>query len=294
MGFYKRYILSVILLQTAVCSFSQPFTDIINASAQSFSTHYRDSLKSKNYTNNYFLNVLFPKELKNGNVLLIRINAEWLNSYYINSSVSRTSDLYAVSVPMGMQFLSPNKKWKFLTMAITKISSDFSKIDNNSFQPGGILLATYIKSENLKFKLGLYYSKELFGDFFMPLAGIDWKATERLQFYGVLPSNYRIEYKLISGLYTGLNFKSYTRSYFLYIKNWNNYVKNREIQLKIFLDYYFTKKMVAFVEFGRTIDYYILQFKQNNNKDAVTYNPIYTQFYDGFSIAVGAAYRIRK
>lgn len=273
--------------------FSQPFVDIVNANAQSFSSTYKDSLKSKNKTNNYFLNLFFPKEFKNGNTLLVRLNSEWLNSHYSNSNASYASDLYSVSMPVGMQFLTKNKKWKILTMGIAKFSSDFKDLSEKDFQLGGIFLTTYVKSEKLKIKAGLYYSKEFFGNLFIPLVGVDWKATEKLQFYGILPSNYRIEYKLNSKFYTGINFRTYNRSYRLSEKKNNDFVQNFEIQTKLFIDYYLAKNLVAFAEFGRTIGYSILQYEEKNTKDKVLYNPIYSSFTDNLFFAGGVAYRIR-
>lgn len=289
----RKYFFIFCFFLLCTSAFSQPFVDIVNATAQSFSSTYKDSLKSKNKTNNYFLNLFFPKEFKNGNTLLVRLNSEWLNSHYSNSNASYASDLYALSMPVGMQFLTKNKKWKILTMGIAKFSSDFKDLTNKDFQPGGIFLLTYVKSEKLKFKAGVYYNKEFFGNFFVPLVGVDWKATERLQFYGILPSNYRIEYKLNSKFYTGINFKSYTRSYRLSDKKKNDFVRNNENQLKLFVDYYFAKNLVAFAECGFTLGYTILLYEEKNTKDEIHYNPVYSSFTDNIFFGGGVAYRIR-
>jgi hypothetical protein len=73
-------------------------------------------------------------------------------------------------------------------------SETFGFKDNN--QAGGAVLLTYKKHPDLKYKFGLFYNREFFGNFFVPLAGIDWKINNRLQLFGVLPGNLVLERKV--------------------------------------------------------------------------------------------------
>ena len=159
-------------------------------------------------------------------------------------------------------------------------------------QLGGYGLVTYTKSDKLKFKLGLFYNREFFGNFFVPLAGVDWRVNDRFQMYGVLPTSYRFEYAIVKQiLYGGLAFKSYTRSYRLSDAN-HDYVKNMELQAKAFVDVYIKKKFVLFAEFGRTINYSPLAYLYGTKTEASNL-PIYTKIQDAFFFNVGLAFRIR-
>jgi Domain of unknown function (DUF6268) len=198
-------------------------------------------------------------------------------------------------LPLGLQHETKNKKWKLLGLVMPKISSDLvdalsTKYD---FQMGGYAMATYAKSQNLKIKFGLFYNREYFGNFFIPLAAVDWKVCRWFQMYGILPNNYRFEFAAIQKkLYTGLAFKSYTRSYRLSDAYNHDYVRNNEMQLKLFVDIYFAKRFVLFGEFGRTIGYSPLVYKPGT-KDRSLSAPAYFPINDAFFFNAGIAYRIR-
>ena len=84
-------------------------------------------------------------------------------------------------------------------MVIPKLAGDMKDRNLMTYaQLGGIFLENYIVNNHLKFKLGLYYNREAFGNFFMPLVGMDWKVNKRLSLYGTLPSNYRVEINIIN------------------------------------------------------------------------------------------------
>ena len=92
-------------------AFSQPFVDLVSFNYQRFSGDYKANPNWKNTTENYSLGLFLPKELKNGNVLLMRINSEKIHSA-IMSDVDYSSDLSSISLAVGFQLVSKNKKWK--------------------------------------------------------------------------------------------------------------------------------------------------------------------------------------
>lgn len=284
------FILIALLSDTA---FAQPFADVLSFNYQTFSSTYKDSTRWKNKTDNYFLNFFLPKEFKNGNTLLIRLNSEMISSA-ITSDSSYISNLYSVSLPFGFQFVSKNKKWKTVVMAIPKIGSNFKDaVDGYDYQYGGIFLENFIHSEKLKIKAGLYYNREAFGDFFVPLVGIDWRATDRINLYGILPTNYKVEFNIVKNkLYTGLNFKSFTRSFRLSQKNNYDYVRYDEIQLKLFVDCFVYKKILLFGEVGYTLGKNPWQYTYNT-KDETFRNPVYTPLKNYPIFNIGIAYRVR-
>ena len=285
--------LGILLCFISLTGFSQPYVDIVNTSAQSLNSDYKDALNSKNTTTNYYLNITAPIKVDSQNYIIFRFYGEDLQSTISNKYVTQTNNLYSALLPVGLQHETKNKKWKFMGLIMSKLSSDFKgQISSYDYQLGGYALATYALNKKLKIKAGLFYNREFFGNFFVPLFAIDWDATDRLKMYGVLPTTYRIEYALVKQkLYAGLAFKSYTRSYRLSDAN-NDYVRNAEIQAKAFVDVYIKKKFVFFAEFGRTIGYSPLAYLYET-KTLLNAPPIYTAIKDAFFIQAGLALRIR-
>ena len=292
--FFHKITLFYSLLLFSFKALSQPYVDIINTSAQSLSSQYKDVYKSKNTTTNYFLNLTIPLVLDSQNTFIIRFYGERLQSTLKNDFYKQSSNLYSTLLPIGLQHETKNKKWKFLGLVMPKLSSDFiNKISSYDLQVGAYGLATYNVNRKLKNKAGLFYNKEFFGNFIVPLFSIDWVASDRLQFYGILPTTYRIEYAILKRkVYAGLAFKSYTRSYRLGDVN-HDYVKNAELQVKAFFDVYIKKKFVLFAEFGKTINYSPLEYLYQTKIETFSY-PVYTKIQDAFFFNVGLAFRIRN
>jgi hypothetical protein len=294
---FHKIILAFALLVLSLKGVSQPYVDLINISAQSLQSHYKDAQKTRNVTNNYFFNLTAPIRVDSQNTIIIRFYAEDLQTHILDVNIpvkDRVNSLCSMLLPVGLQHETKGKKWVFLGLVMPKLSSDFKdKISSYDMQLGGYGLVTYKHSNKLKIKLGLYYNREFFGNFFIPLAGIDWRVSDRFQMYGVLPTFYRFEFAAIKKkLYTGFEFRSYTRSYRLDAAENHKYVKNKEIKAKVFVDFYLTKSFVLFAEFGRTIGYSPQEYLYNTTILATT-NPIYTSIQDGFLFNAGLAYRIR-
>jgi hypothetical protein len=271
--------------------FAQPHTDIASFTYQYFASNYKSDTSLKNQTNQYTLNVFLPKEFKNGNVFLLRINTEVLHSTVSNLDESAT--LSSVSLPIGMQFASKSKKWKTIIMAIPKIASNFeSAITSKDFQLGALLLENYSPNSNLKLKAGLYFNNEAFGPFFVPLLGIDWKASERLHMFGILPTNYKIEYKVVKGKwYTGLDFKSLIRSF--HLTESQEYVRFDEIVLKLFAECYVYKNVVLSSQIGYSFGKNPIQYSLLTDEESNA-NVLYslTNNYPLFNF--GISYRLRN
>ncbi|MFL5765661.1 MAG: hypothetical protein ACJ77K_17075 [Bacteroidia bacterium] len=295
----KRLLFFLFLISLSVHSVAQPFADILNFNYQTFSTSYADSSYRKNITDDYFLNFFLPKELKSGNTLLVRLNTEMLCST-VSPDSAYTSKLYSVSLPLGMKFLSKNKKWETIVIGIPKIASDLrDKIEGHDLQYGGIFLEQFVKSPKLKIKAGLYYNREAFGNFYVPLVAVDWKINKRIYMYGVLPQNYKLEFNLLKNrLYTGLNLKYFTRSFRLSKSDHNDYVRYDEGQVKLFLDYFAAPKMLLYAEAGYCVATNPIRYKYGEAKREsgnISWNdPVYTPAKRGYMLfSVGLAYRIR-
>ena len=272
---------------------AQPFVDIANFNYQNFTGTNKSNPSINNNTEDYSFSVFLPKEFKSGNTLLFRINGELIQSS-TSPRITQATRVSSISVALGYQWLSENKKWKSVLMGIPKVASDFnSSIGNNDFQYGMLFIQNYKWNSKVQLKVGLYYNKEAFGNFFVPLVGLDWNASDRWQFFGLLPTNYKIEYAIAKKKwYTGVNFKAFTRSFQLSQEQNNDYIRFDEIVLKGFLEYYCASNIVAYVEIGRSFGKFLLQYK-SNSEDLSYSSPNYTPIGNYVPFSIGFAYRIR-
>lgn len=281
----------VIIILTCLKGNSQPFIDIANFNYQTFSATTKNNSSLKSTTEIYSFNLFLPKELKNGNVFLFRINGESIQTSINSLNVS--SKVSSLSMAFGYQWYSDNKKWKSIFMGIPKLASDFKEsIDRNDWQYGAFLIENYKFNPKLQIKAGLYFNKETFGNFFVPLIGLDWKASDRLYCYGLLPTNYKIEYAIVKKkVNAGLNFKAFTRSFQLSEEQNYDYIRFDEIVLKGFVEYYFYQNIVLYVEIGRSLGKTPLQYRSNSN-ELSNQNFIYQPSNNYTLITVGLTYRI--
>ncbi len=273
---------------------SQPFVDILAYNNQNFSSNYKDSSNDPVFIQDNFLNLFLPVKFGKGHVFLFRVNSEKL---VINrgDEIKSSYQLYSLSAPVGLQLASKNAMWKYTGIFITKINSDFKDDLSKDLQYGGIGLITRVVDPDLQIRFGLYYNKEYFGNFFMPLAGIDWKINNKWQMYGTMPSNFRVEYKLSKTWNTGVGFRSFLRSYRLSGIYGNDFVWIRENQLKLYLEGAIYKNFILTFDAFRSIGYRMPRndfSSVRSNQLEKTGLDVFSPFKDNFGFTVGIAFRV--
>lgn len=283
-----------VLFLFAAGVFAQPYVDVAGFTYQHFGASYKDNPSLKNQTEDYLFHVFYPRQLKNGNVLLLKLNGELLQSS-INTAQNQTASVSSLALSIGYQWVSKNKRWKTIAAVVPKLASDFNgKLLARDFQYGGILMESYTFSDDLKLKPGLYYNREAFGNFFVPFLGLDWKATDRICLYGILPSNYKVEYNAIRNrLYTGIDFKWLTRSFNLSGYDANSYMRFEEIFLKGFAEFNACKNIVLSAEAGYAFGKSPLQYATATDMP-IAENPVYQSLKNYAVFNVGIFYRIRN
>ncbi len=219
---------------------AQYFIDIFSFNRQAY------QVPNGAQTSDLFVNAFIPKVLENGNTFFVRAHYEKLDLK--NDSLSATYS--SLTMPLGMQVQLKNPKVKFTGLIIPKIAgADLGAAFSDIFQMGVYSLFTVTESEKFRYKFGLYYNREFFGNFFVPLVGVDWKVTDRFSVFGTLPQSFKASYSIVpSRLNAGLAFRSMTRSF--RGEDNNTFVRYNELQFKTFFDFYLSKKNVVFVEGG--------------------------------------------
>lgn len=236
----RQLFIALLALVFCVEANAQYFIDIFSFNRQAY------NVPNGAQTTDFFANAFIPKVLKNGNTFFVR-------AHYEKLSLKRdalTADFSSITLPVGMQVQLKNPKVKFTGLIIPKIAgADLGAPMSDIFQLGAYSLFTVTESDKFRYKLGLYYNSEFFGNFFVPLVGIDWKVSERFMVFGTLPQSMKASYSLFPNrVNAGLAFRSMTRSF--KAEDAVNYVRYNELQLKAFFDFYITRKNVVFLEGG--------------------------------------------
>lgn len=280
------------LLNRDVAS-AQPFVDLFSVKTQYFSPKpYIGDPSGKLSVMQYEGNFLLPMEQRNKDVILFGGNFTQL-SFTASGKTILHSNLYSTSLAAGYEKQWKNEKWKTMVMAIPKINGEQIDFSGNRFQMGGIALFTYKKKENLKYHFGLYYNKEFFGDYFMPLLGIDWKINDHMNLFGDMPANLNFEYRISNSFYTGVSYLTLLGTYRL---NNGMYVLNGDRlwgdnQFKAYINCYIAKHIVWFAEGGQTFAHMYQLYNQNNEVEMT--NPVYQRNIDGLFFNTGIALRFR-
>jgi hypothetical protein len=296
---------------SAYCVFSQPYVDLININNQHVQTNYVDSFGGNEKINNFAVNLTVPIKLDSQNTIILRLFTENLvastdigvnervpfTNVVSNQKLSYVTSLYATILPIGLQRESKNKKWKYLVLAMPKVAGTLGeKVSSYNFQPGVFALVTHKYSDKLSIKGGLFYNKEFFGNFLVPIISADWTVSDRFKMYGTFPTFYKFEYAIKKQvLYAGLNYRSYTRS-FLLSGTEHNYMRIDDMSVKAFVDVYIKKNIVLYAEFGRMINYSLLDYKYNTKRkpeNEITNSVVYRTTEIPFFFNIGMAYRLR-
>ncbi|WP_136667455.1 DUF6268 family outer membrane beta-barrel protein [Flavobacterium sp. H122] len=287
----KKILFSLIVLLMPMGFIAQFHVDVVHFNFQTRSSSYKNHPDWNTQIDNYNCSIFLGKEFKNKNVLFVSVAGEKILGN-ISQEINYKVDLSGLALASGFQKVSKNEKWATTFGSILKRVSSYNDVDKvNGFQFGGYLLESWKVNDNVKLKAGMYYNREAFGDFFIPLLGIDWRVNDKFKLYGTLPSFYKIEYNPVKDkLYTGLHFKTTTSSYFLGEAYGNSYVRYDEIQLKLFLDCFIYKKIILYAELGTSLGNYQLRYNAGNSQLDVPADAV-QKMTPVFS--AGLAYRIR-
>ncbi len=231
------------VLAIAVCSFiivvshSQPYLDIASIgytnSPDAAAWPRTGICNSFRYYNAGFnLPFIFGKD---SSAIIVSPFAErW------NMKIDNVLDLpaYMQSLVLQVAFSeSLSKQWSIALAVIPRWNGNESNIFKNDFQLGGVILASYKRTQGLTWKFGLYYNGEISGAYFMPLAGIDWRINNRNILFGILPGNLVFEHKAGNRFYYGAEFNAITNTYdagFIAAGSVPKYLRISDNQLSIY------------------------------------------------------------
>lgn len=152
---------------------------------------------------------------------------------------------------------SLSDKWSAMIAFIPRWNGETSIQFSDGFQAGGAALLTYKKNPGLQFKIGLYYNSEFWGNFFIPLLGLDWTINKNQRLFGILPGYFTYEYRINKRFSWGGNFRTFTNSYKLgngfSSSPAANFTRIDDNQVGAYADVYLMPKLVLNAEAGYSI-----------------------------------------
>jgi len=270
---------------------AQPYLNLAKGSY----THTPGSLEKANPIRSdlYNLSITIPLELKkDGDAFIV-------NPFFDHNQGNVSTRRFGV-ISQGslLGFLKKDifKNWSLLSSFILRRNKQESEKVDDPWQYGGVIVTTWKRNRFASLKFGVYYNKEFFGNYFMPLVGIDWKINENNNLFGVLPGNMVFEHKVKEKFYYGFLFTALTNSYRLQTIDpcfsgdcsAKNYLRVDDNQLGAFADVYLGKKIVVTAEAGYTI---LRKYRFGLKGQRIHLHTDYKN--DNFYLRTSLAYRLR-
>ena len=252
-----------------------------------------DSINGSTTIREFGADITLPIKLNEQHTILTGLYLEKIQTRL--HPLSEKIAVSTINLKMGYH-RKHNKKWSGTYLLLPKISSDLENLSSNDFQLGGLVLMKYA-STTLKYNFGVYYNKELFGSFFVPLIGFYYQnKNKKLEINATLPIWADINYQLKSWLTMGTNFTAFVRSYAL--AN-DTYVVKRTNEIFGYLQFHVKKNFLIQTKAGYSIG---RSYQSYNNDDKVNVgvsafrfgddrtvlNPIFT---DGLVFKIRLLYR---
>jgi len=280
----------IICLVVCCCcntSSAQPYLDLVSTSAQwTPNPGVYGSDEGANVLKKRNINVNAPVVVRDSSLIVIGGS---LDFWKVGVMYVDTVNLNGITA--SATFVKPLTKKVSSALSILARWNGSQWFDfHKSNQVGGALLVTFKQNINFKYRVGLYYNKEFFGSFLMPLGGIEWKINSQNIIYGVLPGNMTWENKVTKDFYWGLCFRAITTSYR------NNpgsaphqFIRINDNQVNSFADVYLTKHLVLSGELGYSL---FREVRTGETGRKVKYNPRH-DMDDNLLLRIGLSFRFR-
>ncbi|WP_336515109.1 hypothetical protein [Pollutibacter soli] len=134
-----------------------------------------------------------------------------------------------------------NPTWSLTLGIIPRWNGVSSLLFSKGFQLGGLFYISRRFNPELVLRAGLYYNREFFGNFFIPIIGIEWKINQRSNLFGNLPNSLIYENRITKRVSLGASFRTFPNSYRIEPtgpQNTLDYYRITDIQAGAFADFY--------------------------------------------------------
>lgn len=293
MKFFKTILLLFITANLA----AQDYVDLIKNHYAISPNNSFDSIGGSTNVAEFGTDITLPIVLKNENIFITGIAAEQIKLNLHPLGTNKT--ISSLTLKLGYQS-NHSEKVSGTYMILPKLASDFKTIGNKDFQIGGLALYKIKKSELFKYHAGLYFNKELFGPFIVPLFGFYYKSeNNKFEANFTLPIWADINYSISNWMNIGANFSAFVRSY--HLSAYKSYVAKKTNEIFGYLQFNIKKSFILQTKIGYSIgrSYKVYQTSDKTDfafsafrfgDDRTVLNPT---FNDGLIYRVRLIYRFK-
>ncbi|MBL0096727.1 MAG: hypothetical protein IPP46_09700 [Bacteroidetes bacterium] len=214
-----------------------------------------------------------------------RINTGSNNLLSPHGPTYKELDFQSLSFTVSHQHTFSDTTAQLLAAAAIRHYADIRlSPSEHTLTPAFALLYSKRTSQRFAWKLGAYYSKEFFGNLWLPLVGFDWKISNRLWCWGILPRYAVMDYTITPYWHSCINYKGVTDSYRLPEEDWFSIVEG---QLRWSNDFYIPRTgLMMTVDVGHSIArkftaYEATRFSKDKSKEI-----------DGFILRAAIVWRV--
>lgn len=209
----KNFILIINLFLITRYNFSQNYIDILKVNAITTPYNTFDTSNSETKINQLDADLTAPIKITDQFSVITGLTYENIQTKLFAGEKMKRFGSITLKSGINKQF---NENWSGIVVLLPKIASDYVSVGNKDFQMGATLIMKYRKQDNLNYKFGLYYNSELFGPFFVPMAGMYYLSRDKkFETNIMLPLQIDVNYKLLAFMNVGCNFNGQIRSYHL-------------------------------------------------------------------------------
>lgn len=209
----KNFILIINLILVTKYNFSQNYIDILKVNAITTPYNTFDTSASETKINQLDADFTIPIKISDRFAVITGLAYENIQTKLFAGEKMKRFGSVTLKSGVNKQF---NDNWSGTMVLLPKIASDYVSVGNKDFQIGAIAIMKYKKRDNLNYKFGLYCNTELFGPFFVPMAGMYYLSQDKkFETNIMLPLQADVNYKLLPFMNVGCNFNGQIRSYHL-------------------------------------------------------------------------------
>jgi hypothetical protein len=192
---------------------SQNYVDILKLNASTTSNNTFDTSTTKTKIDQIDADLTIPIKINDKLSIISGVMYENFKTKLFEDGNAVSFGSVALKLGANKQF---NDHWSGTAVLLPKIASDYKSISGKDIQVGIVGIMKYKKTDNMNYKFGLYYNSELFGPFFVPMAGLYYLSpNKKFETNIMLPLQADVNYKVIPFMNVGFNFNGQIRSYHL-------------------------------------------------------------------------------
>lgn len=259
---YKRLFFLLACLYTFGLS-GQGYTDIV-----SFGTEYfpLETGGEKFGGTRSALNVLLPVALskEKSRYLLAGLNADAIRFADVPEAFG-VDRFFGFSPVVGYTGPLP-KDYKVTAIFTPFLNGDFKRTGDRDFRLAGFVRLAKKVTESFTWRVTLGYRQQFFGPQYVLLAGVDWKASERLRLFGDLPQQFTVSYRCGKQVHAGL---SYVANLFSYdVSGQSRYFRYSYVHSGLFSEFSLTGNIVLRADAGYSFTRKFEVFQDTDRPDA--------------------------